>query len=97
MSSHNNYQLNLGRGDRSKREDGDKIDESDRSSRVDSQMKMADSHAQIQSLTAQVTCWRDLYIQKIRSDSIGQPPGQQSVQLIQIQDATTPQVAPFSE
>ncbi|KAF7861642.1 uncharacterized protein EAF02_010596 [Botrytis sinoallii] len=100
MSGYNNYQHNPGGGGRSKTEDGDRIDESDRSSRVDSQIKMADLHAQIQSLTAQVTYWRDLYTQKIRSDSISQSHDQQSGQSRQsprVQDITTSQVAPSSK
>ncbi|KAF7882130.1 hypothetical protein EAF00_011646 [Botryotinia globosa] len=44
-----------------------------------------------------ITYWRDLYIQKIRSDAIGQSPGQQSSQLLQIQYISAPQVAPSSE
>ncbi|KAF5872266.1 uncharacterized protein Bfra_005622 [Botrytis fragariae] len=70
---------------RFKREDEDRSDESDRSSREDLQIKMADLLAQIQSLTAHVRYRRDLYAQKIRSDLVSQSLGQQSDQLSQDQ------------
>ncbi|TGO24653.1 hypothetical protein BPAE_0098g00440 [Botrytis paeoniae] len=96
MSGSNNYQHNPG-GEISKREDGDRIDEFDTSSRVDSQIQVADLHAQIQSLTAQVTYWRNLYMQEIRSDSVPQSLGQQCDQSSQDQDITKHQVAQSSE